>query len=96
MAVPFCVAAGVLIPSPVSSEEERPKCYPREAFVKAAKSVADVNVVVLGIHRKGLVMEIFATEDGNWSLTVTNPKTGLLCLLSYGGGLKILGHGKDL
>ena len=43
-------------------------------------------VVLSGVDMNGYAVDITMDADGNWSLLLTNPETGLTCMIVVGTG----------
>ena len=73
-----------LAASPVHAET---KCAPRAAVIAALATKYAETRQSIGISENGLVMEVFASKTGTWTITVTTPP-GMTCLVASGYGFE--------
>jgi hypothetical protein len=64
-------------------------CAPRQAIVDRLANGFSESRQAIGIGSNNSVVEIFASEMGSWSITVTSPN-GLTCLVAAGQSFEVL------
>ncbi|MFO0997924.1 MAG: hypothetical protein U1F33_14690 [Alphaproteobacteria bacterium] len=68
---------------PVSQLE--PLCGPHTDVAAGLHEAYDENVVAQGLTSAGVLIEVYASGTGTWTLTVVSPN-GVSCLISHGEG----------
>ena len=58
-------------------------CLPREAALRLLADQFGESRVGMGMTSGGMVMEVFASETGSWTITVTRPD-GATCAVASG------------
>lgn len=72
----------VLTPTAASAQMS-PICGERQTVVENLRELANEKPEAVGLTTTGMVLEIFTSEKGTWTLVVTDP-TGKSCLLAVG------------
>jgi hypothetical protein len=72
----------------VSAQTQR-QCGPRDKVVERLASGYGESRQGIGLGSGNSVVEIFASETGSWTITVTNPH-GVMCLIAAGQAFEML------
>lgn len=78
----IAVALAVLLLA-VSQAGAQGKCYPRPQAIAALTEQYSESRRSIGLASQGRVMELWASEGGSWTITVTMPN-GMTCLVASG------------
>lgn len=77
----YALLAALLAAAPVQAQGTQ--CAPRPEIVKGLADGYGEVPVQIGLGNAGLVVEVFASEQGTWTITVTSPQ-GMTCLIASG------------
>lgn len=75
----------VLWPTPASAQAGF--CAPHAELVATLERKYGEHVVIEGVTKTGLVLIVYASNSGTWSVIMANP-TGLTCMIASGVGYK--------
>lgn len=67
-----------------------PQCNGHDAMKATLLKEAGENPIIVGVSHTRLMMEMYVSENGRWTLVNTETLGGLSCIVDYGRGLTIL------
>ena len=82
-AVPFCLCSTALM------AQADPQCARRDQVVATLADRYGESRQAIGLAANATVMEIYASDSGSWTITITMPD-GMVCLLASGGYFETL------
>lgn len=85
----FALSLGFLGLIPATQAMANPQCGPRDRVIAHLAEEFDETRRGIGLAANGTVMEIFAAQDGSWTVLVTTAE-GMSCLLASGQGYEAL------
>lgn len=82
-------ASAVFLFVPLAAQAESVVCREREYIVNSLTRKFKERPVVIGLTRKGKMIEIFAAADGNWTAVITTTEK-LACVVEAGNSLQLI------
>lgn len=79
----FSLATAILIGLAVEAAAAEMVCGRHEAFVSYLAQTHHESPQAIGLTDGGLMLEVFVSSDGGWTILLTNPE-GLACVLAFG------------
>lgn len=76
------LAIGTLLASATLSSAQQ-NCAPREVVIERLASVYGETRRSIGLGSNNTIVEVFAADNGTWTITFTNP-AGTTCLVASG------------
>ena len=73
----------------VGAAQAQTQCGPRQMVLETLANRYGESRQAVGLAANSTVMELFASETGSWTITVTMPD-GVLCLLASGESFEAL------
>jgi len=62
-------------------------CLPRERMLEGLAEGFNETRRIVGMTHKGMLMELYASEEGTWTAVISNPQ-GNSCIATYGEGFE--------
>jgi len=73
----------VLFLTQQAQAEQQPQCAPRDVVLEQLAGAYGESRRAIGLNANNTIMELFASEAGSWTITITLPN-GLTCLAAAG------------
>jgi hypothetical protein len=81
--------ACLLIAYPLTSHAQGPQCAKRDQVMDLLATKYGETRQGMGVADNSTVMEVFASETGSWTITVSSPD-GMMCLVASGQGYEAM------
>jgi hypothetical protein len=85
MRLVICILAALTL-APPSQAQQRLNCAPRDIVVNALTQKHGEHPVLRGVSGRAMI-EIWLAESGSFSVVVTQPSSGLSCMLAAGNSM---------